>query len=229
MGSGWDRKCPPGYFWEFRSSQTGKVLSPWTGQSRWPGGSELVVTVCTCWGPSGVPRCGRKEPASRLEHRLSLKCLLPNPGSGRSPGEGNGNLLQFSCLGNPMHRGTWWATVHGITESQTWLRDWRTATSHFGVSHWGWCYSDPQLLPNSCPSPLPLTALLGPQLLFPLPSKCMVFTIHWNDQVTQLMEIHLSEYLSVAMGQKYPPNRTHVFSPDCCVIQLDGDHLISEW
>ena len=41
------------------------------------------------------------------------------PGSGRSPGEENGNPLQYSCLGNPMDRGTWWATVHGVTESQT--------------------------------------------------------------------------------------------------------------
>ena len=36
------------------------------------------------------------------------------PGSGRSPGEGNGNLLQYSCLENPMDRGAWWATVHGV-------------------------------------------------------------------------------------------------------------------
>ena len=35
------------------------------------------------------------------------------PGSGRSPGEGNGNPLQYSCLENPMDRGAWWATVHG--------------------------------------------------------------------------------------------------------------------
>ena len=41
------------------------------------------------------------------------------PGSGRSPGEGNGNLLQYSCLGNPMDRGTWWATVHECKESNT--------------------------------------------------------------------------------------------------------------
>ena len=39
------------------------------------------------------------------------------PGSGRSPGEGNGDPLQYSCLGNPMDRGAWRATVHGITES----------------------------------------------------------------------------------------------------------------
>ena len=35
-------------------------------------------------------------------------------GWGRSPGEGNGNPLQYSCLGNPMDRGTWWAIIHGI-------------------------------------------------------------------------------------------------------------------
>ena len=37
-------------------------------------------------------------------------------GSGRSPGEGNGNPLQYSCLENPMDRGVWWATVHGIAK-----------------------------------------------------------------------------------------------------------------
>ena len=40
-------------------------------------------------------------------------------GSGRSPGEGNGNPLQYSCLENSMDRGDWWATVHGVTESDT--------------------------------------------------------------------------------------------------------------
>ena len=41
------------------------------------------------------------------------------PGSGRSPGEGNGNPPQYSSLENPMGGGTWWATVHGVVESQT--------------------------------------------------------------------------------------------------------------
>ena len=41
------------------------------------------------------------------------------PGLGRSPGEGDGNPLQYSCLGNPVDRGAWWATVDGITESDT--------------------------------------------------------------------------------------------------------------
>ena len=39
------------------------------------------------------------------------------PGSGRSPGEGNGNPLQYSCLENPMDGRAWWATVHRVTKS----------------------------------------------------------------------------------------------------------------
>ena len=45
------------------------------------------------------------------------------PGSGRSPGEGNGNPLQYSCLENPMDGGAWWAAVPGVTKSRTRLSD----------------------------------------------------------------------------------------------------------
>ena len=45
------------------------------------------------------------------------------PGLGRSPAEGNGYPLQYSCLGNPMNRGAWWATAHGVAKSWTWLSD----------------------------------------------------------------------------------------------------------
>ena len=44
-------------------------------------------------------------------------------GSGRSPGEGNGNPLQYSCLENSMDGGAWWATVHGVTKSRTRLSE----------------------------------------------------------------------------------------------------------
>ena len=44
------------------------------------------------------------------------------PGSGRSPGEGNGNPVQYSCLENPMDRGTWRATVHRVTKRQILLK-----------------------------------------------------------------------------------------------------------
>ena len=55
------------------------------------------------------------------------------PGSGRSPGEGNVNPLQYSCLENPMDQGAWWATVHGVAKSQTRLSDftfWLTVGPH---------------------------------------------------------------------------------------------------
>ena len=42
-----------------------------------------------------------------------------NPGLGRSPGEGNGNALQYSCWGNSTDRGAWWDTVHGVIKSWT--------------------------------------------------------------------------------------------------------------
>ena len=45
----------------------------------------------------------------------------PIPGSGVSPREGNGKLLQDPCLGNPMDKGAWWAKVHGIAKSRTQL------------------------------------------------------------------------------------------------------------
>ena len=44
------------------------------------------------------------------------------PGWGRSPGGGHGNPLQYSYLENPMDRGAWWASVHGVKKSQTWLK-----------------------------------------------------------------------------------------------------------
>ena len=50
----------------------------------------------------------KKPPANSGDKGLIL-------GSGRSPSEGNGNLFQYSCLGNPMDRGAWWATVHGVS------------------------------------------------------------------------------------------------------------------
>ena len=53
------------------------------------------------------------------------------PGSGRSRGEGNGKPLQDSCLENPVDGGVWWATVHGVTKSQTQLSDFTSLHSIF--------------------------------------------------------------------------------------------------
>ena len=59
----------------------------------------------------------RKEPACNVGDPGSI------PGSGRSPGGGNGNPFQCSCLEHSMDRGAWRATVHGVAERQTWLSD----------------------------------------------------------------------------------------------------------
>ena len=64
-----------------------------------PGGSEVKASACNA-GDLGLI-----------------------PGLGRSPGEGNGNPLQYSCLENPMDGGAWWATVHGVAKSRTRLSD----------------------------------------------------------------------------------------------------------
>ena len=60
-----------------------------------PGGSEGKESACNAGDMGSIPR------------------------SGRSPGEGHGNPFQYSCLENPMDRGAWWATVHGVAKNQT--------------------------------------------------------------------------------------------------------------
>ena len=60
-----------------------------------PGGSKDKASACSAGDPGSIP------------------------GLGRSPGEGNGNPLQYSCLENHMDRGAWRATVHGVEKSQT--------------------------------------------------------------------------------------------------------------
>ena len=80
---------------------------------------------------------------------LLVKNLLANegdardagsfPGSGRSPGEGNGNPLQCSCLENPMDSRAWWATVHGVSESDM---------THTQCTHtWFFQYSSTDVIP----------------------------------------------------------------------------------
>ena len=59
-----------------------------------PGGSEVKASAWNAGEPGSIP------------------------GSGRSPGERNGNPLQYSCLENPMDGGAWWATIHGVAKSQ---------------------------------------------------------------------------------------------------------------
>ena len=78
------------------------------------------------------------------------------PGSGRSPREGNGNPVQYSCLENPMGRGGWQATVHGVTKSQTQLSDFHYLFSYCGKLKWkesAHSLGDLGLIPGSGRSP----------------------------------------------------------------------------
>ena len=68
-----------------------------------------------------APRAQLSWPPQNSVHSASL---------GGEAGEGNGTPLQYSCLENPMDRGAWWAAVHGVAKSWTWLRDF-TFTFHF--------------------------------------------------------------------------------------------------
>ena len=54
-----------------------------------------------------------KKPPANAEDVRDVGSI---PGLGRSPGKGNGNPLQYSCLENPMNKGAWWATVHGLAQ-----------------------------------------------------------------------------------------------------------------
>ena len=64
-----------------------------------PGGSEVKASACNAGAPGSIP------------------------GLGRSPGEENGNPLQYSCLENPIDGGAWWSTVHGVAKIRTRLSD----------------------------------------------------------------------------------------------------------
>ena len=81
-------------------------------------GLSCVILVVLSPVHQGSPGgSGGKEPACNAGDLGSI------PGSGRSPGEGNGNPLQYSCLENPMDREAWRAAVHGVTKSQTQVSD----------------------------------------------------------------------------------------------------------
>ena len=66
------------------------------------------------FNPLNNPHCGLPGASDSKEFACNAGDLGLTPGSGRSPGEGNDNLLQHSCLENPMDRGAWRAVVHGV-------------------------------------------------------------------------------------------------------------------
>ena len=94
----------------------------------------LVSTLCQVGFPGGA---GSKEPTCQCRRGKRQEF---NPGSRRSPGEGHGNPLQYSCLENRMERGAWWATVHSVAKSQTQLKRLSTQ-AHMCAKHWDECFA----------------------------------------------------------------------------------------
>ena len=110
-----------------------------------PGDGERQESLVCCspWGHKELDTTEQLNNAGDSEVKASA-CnagdLGSIPGSGRSPGEGNGNPLQYSCLENPMDGGAWWATVHGVAKSWTRLSDF---TFTFRLSQQGISFSSP--------------------------------------------------------------------------------------
>ena len=122
---------------------------------------------------SGLPRwCSGEEPACQCRRRRDVGLII---GLGRSPGAGNGNPLQYSCLGNPMDRGAWQAAVHGVTKGQIQRSNYHSLTYIVAKK--------PSILQNLCsssdvsPSPHPVQqALCFPFLIQSFPERSMTFT-----------------------------------------------------
>ena len=91
--------------------------------------SSLVLCVCVCVCAAGCPGgSDSKESACNAGDSGSI------PGSRRAPGEENGYPLQYFCLENPKDSGAWWATLHGVEKSRTWLNDLKKKKANNSIS-----------------------------------------------------------------------------------------------
>ena len=111
------------------------LLLPWT----WGISSQLLqqsTAAAPYLGRGVCPLCRCSYAAQLPLHlfiALSVKVSFYDLKVRKNLGEGNGNPLQWSCLENPMDRGAWWATVHGVTKSRTQLSDFMfTSLSYHG-------------------------------------------------------------------------------------------------
>ena len=125
--------------WDIRGVKLPKELEEWTSQAQhglWSSRASSPWWLPTSGG-SVAATTAKSSPSYNLTRSLprasQVVAVVKNPPasagdirdvgsfpeSGRSPGGGHGNPLQYSCLENPMDRGAWWAIVHGVTSSQT--------------------------------------------------------------------------------------------------------------
>ena len=106
-------------------------------------------------------------------------CSAGDPGSflrlGRSPEKGNGNPLQYSCLENPMDRGAWQATVHGVVKSRIWLSNLTELTNCYVCLIWIGASLIPQTIKNT-----------------PVMQETWVWSLGWEDPLEKGMAAHSS-------------------------------------
>ena len=129
--------------WDLRSLLLLSSHVYWVAEIQWQG---LECLWGLPWFSMGLP----SSPDGKV-----TACNAGNPGlipgSGRSSEEGNGNPLQCSCLENSRDRGAWWAVVHGLSKSRTWLNDF----PFFSLIQHGWmelgCRSWLLVFLNFCP------------------------------------------------------------------------------
>ena len=110
----------PHYLWE--SVTVGTEILRWLKSSHSSRCQEKIESTQVVWVVKNL-----------LAHARDLRVMGSIPGSGRSPGEGNGKPFQYSCLGKPMDRRAWRASVHVVAQGQTQLKLHRTHKSPVGT------------------------------------------------------------------------------------------------
>ena len=151
----------------------------------------LIASNSLClYKPLAPPGTSGKEPACQCW--LGVRDAGSIPGWGRSPGEGTGNPLQYSCLENPMDRGAWQATVHSVTQSQTRLKRLSTAYKSYPLFS---SYMPPKSISKA-------QSHISPSLFFPkfhnktfAPSFAMAFSsisqlyLYYNVKISGLTDV----------------------------------------
>ena len=169
VGMIWRGVLTPGYFepCNFPSIKTPKAVC--SGIFEW----HILAT-----GASHVALVVKNLPANAGDKRDAS--LIP--GSGRSPGEGNGILFQYSCWENPRDRGAWRATIHGVAKSHTWLNIWAQHTSNILPSLTSLAPSLSLCMCVECMC-LPSSALHGCSWSFlgSKPTSIVAFVKQWQD------------------------------------------------